>query len=63
MIDRDADLMVFDLMMVAHAWALKHWHFGPLFTIDEFIQAQVRMFLPAVVVQRRLTRYTSLLST
>lgn len=28
-VDVDADLVVFDLMMLAHGWALKHWHFAP----------------------------------
>ena len=32
--DVDADLVVFDLMMLAHGWALKHWHFAPALTID-----------------------------
>lgn len=31
----DVDLTVFDIMLLAHGWALKHWHFGPTYTLDE----------------------------
>lgn len=36
----DVDLMVYDLVMLAHAWALKHWHFGRLYDLDTYIHKQ-----------------------
>ncbi len=35
--DVDVDLTVFDIMLIAHGWALKHWHFGPIYTVNEYI--------------------------
>lgn len=53
----DPDLAVFDLMMLAHGWALKHWHFGPEFDLESYIDAQLRFALPSLVVASRLPRY------
>src|ERR1700758_2334181 len=36
--DVDVDLTVFDIMLIAHGWALKHWHFGPIYTAGEYIR-------------------------
>lgn len=38
--DTDVDLTVFDIMLLAHGWALKHWHFGTIYTLDEYIRLQ-----------------------
>ncbi|MFN3339041.1 MAG: TetR/AcrR family transcriptional regulator [Dietzia sp.] len=37
----DVDLMVYDLVMLAHAWALKYWHFGRLYDLDTYIRKQL----------------------
>ncbi len=47
--DVDVDLAVFDIMLLAHGWALKHWHFGPIYTVDEYIRLQTRYVLDALV--------------
>lgn len=44
-IDTDIDLMVFNLMMLAHGWALKHWHFGSRYSLDGYIRAQLTVAL------------------
>lgn len=38
--DADVDLVVFDIMLLAHGWALKHWHFGPNYSLDDYIRLQ-----------------------
>lgn len=40
--DVDVDLMVYDMVMLAHSWALKHWHFGTLYTLEVYIRKQMR---------------------
>ncbi|NDK90303.1 TetR/AcrR family transcriptional regulator [Gordonia desulfuricans] len=55
--DVEADLAVFDLMMLAHGWALKQWHFGAEFGFDAYVEAQLRMALPAMVIPERLAGY------
>lgn len=44
----DADLVTYNLMMQAHSWALKHWHFAAL-GLDGYIRAQTRYFLRALL--------------
>lgn len=46
----DVDLTVYDIMLIAHGWALKHWHFGPNYTVEEYIRLQTRHVLNALVV-------------
>jgi AcrR family transcriptional regulator len=44
----DVDLAVFDIMLLAHGWALKHWHFGPNYTLDEYIRLQTGYLLTSL---------------
>ncbi|WP_279097310.1 TetR/AcrR family transcriptional regulator [Gordonia bronchialis] len=53
----DTDLVVFDLMMLAHGWALKHWHFAPEFDLEHYTAAQLRFVLPTLVVADRVDDY------
>lgn len=57
----DVDLIVFDLMLLAHAWALKHWHFAKLYTVDEYIRLQIRFVLNTIVPADRRSQYGHLL--
>ncbi|ORW01021.1 TetR/AcrR family transcriptional regulator [Mycobacterium kyorinense] len=41
----DVDLVVFDIMLLAHGWALKQWHFGPNYSLDDYIRLQTRHVL------------------
>lgn len=47
--DVDVDLMVFDIMLLAHGWALKHWHFAERYTLDEYIRLQTRYALNSLM--------------
>jgi hypothetical protein len=47
--DVDVNLIVFDIMLIAHGWALQRWHFGPLYTVEEYIRLQTRHVLDALV--------------
>lgn len=46
--DVDVDLVVFDIMLLAHGWALKHWHFGPNYTLDDYIRLQTQHVLKSL---------------
>lgn len=37
----DVDLMAFNIMMMAHMWVLKRWHFRRRLTLEEFIDRQL----------------------
>ena len=51
--DVDVELVVYDVMMIAHAWALKHWHFAGRYTLHEYIDAQIGLVLAAILTRRR----------
>lgn len=57
----DPDLTVFNLLMLAHSWALKYWHFSALYSVDDFIRAQLEFVLPTMVVADRLDDYRHLM--
>ncbi|ANZ26383.1 transcriptional regulator, TetR family [Rhodococcus aetherivorans] len=58
----DVDLMVFDIMLLAHGWALKHWHFGAIYTLDEYIRLQTRFVLNTLLPAERRDDYAQLLT-
>jgi AcrR family transcriptional regulator len=60
--DVDVDIMVFDIMLLAHGWALKHWHFGPLYSLDEYIRLQTRYVLSSLISRDHRGRYAHLLA-
>ena len=57
----DVDLTVYDIMLLAHGWALKHWHFGTSYTVDEYITLQTRHVLRSLVAEGRRAEYAHLL--
>lgn len=56
----DVDLMAFDLMMIAHGWSLKHWHFAPKFTAETYARAQLRFVLESIVAPAHREAYRHL---
>lgn len=44
-----ADLVAYDLLLLAHAWALKHWYFEQTMTLDEYVSAQLALMLRALI--------------
>jgi len=37
----DVDLTAYDILMMAHMWALKHWHFRKRLTLEKYIDLQL----------------------
>lgn len=44
----DVDLMAFNIMMMAHMWVLKRWHFRRRLTLEEFVERQLGLILGLV---------------
>lgn len=57
----DVDLIVFDIMLLAHGWALKQWHFGPIYGIDQYITLQTRHLLTGLIADERRADYAHVL--
>ncbi|HUT72312.1 MAG TPA: hypothetical protein VMW89_16700 [Desulfatiglandales bacterium] len=44
----DADLMSYNIMMLAHMWALKGWHFKDRLSISKFVDLQTETVMAAL---------------
>lgn len=57
----DVDLTVVDIVLLAHGWALKQWHFGPIYSVDEYIVLQTRHVLTGLIAEDRRADYAHVL--
>ena len=57
----DLDLLVFDLMILAHGWALKHWHFPEHLDVHGYVAAQTAAMLRSVLAPQQHAAYRQLL--
>jgi AcrR family transcriptional regulator len=44
----DVDLMAYNILMLAHMWVLKRWHFKKRLTLDKYIDLQLATILNAL---------------
>lgn len=44
----DADLVVHNLLLVAHGWALKHWRLSTWLDLDTYVQRELDLVLGAI---------------
>lgn len=56
----DVHLFVYQLIMVAHAWAIKHWRVGQLATIDRYIEMQLDVLMHGLLTPRGIDSYAAL---
>jgi AcrR family transcriptional regulator len=57
LVDTDTELLAYDLLLMAHAWALKHWYFERAFDLDTYVRRQAAVVLRGVLDPRRRRRY------
>lgn len=62
LVDTDTDLFAYDLLLLAHAWALKHWYFERTLDFDGYVARQTALMLRVVIAPRRRARYRHLLT-
>jgi AcrR family transcriptional regulator len=46
--DADPRLVVQNLLLISHAWALKHWHVGRFLTLEQYIEQEFALLLASV---------------
>lgn len=51
-----------ELIVLAQAWALKHWYFGKLVTLDRYVEHQLALVLGGLVEPARQDAYRHLLT-
>ncbi len=57
----DPSLMSYNLLLLAHGWALKHWYFERTLTFDQYVADQTALALESVLNPRYRRRYAGLL--
>lgn len=57
----DVDLVSYNLLLLTHAWALKHWYFERTLSLDDYVREQTALALGALVPPRRRRSYAALL--
>src|SRR5579875_2579778 len=58
----DVDLVAYNLLLLAHAWALKHWYFRASLDLDTYIRRQTRLALGVLLGPERQASYAAELS-
>lgn len=61
LVDLDVDLVTYNLLLLAHGWALKHWYLERTLGFDDYVTKQTALALSAVVAPRRRRRHRHLL--
>ena len=61
LVDVDVELVSYDLLLLAHGWALKHWYFERTLALDDYVAKQTALALRALVKPRRRRSYRRLL--
>lgn len=61
LVDASPMMSAYNLIIVAHMWALKYWYFQPLMTVDEYATQQLAFTLSAIVTPSHRRRYAHLL--
>ena len=44
----DPELIVHNLLMIAHGWALKHWRLATMMSLEDYIRAETAMLLASI---------------
>jgi AcrR family transcriptional regulator len=57
----DADLVAYDMLLLAHAWALKHWHWEQTMTLDDYAAKQSALVLQGIIAPRARRKYARFL--
>ena len=56
------DLAAYDLLLLAHAWALKHWYFERTLSLEDYVERQLSLILKGILEPRHRRRYAALVS-
>ncbi|MDI3329248.1 MAG: TetR/AcrR family transcriptional regulator [Micrococcus sp.] len=59
----DARVLAYDLLLIAHSWALKHWYFAPLMDFADFVEHQAALMLSMAVHPDHRSTYADLFGT
>ncbi len=55
----DVNVLTYQIVMTAHAWALKHWHFKTIINLDNYIESSLDIMLNGVLTPSAEKRWSS----
>jgi len=61
LLDVDPDLIAYNLALLAHGWALKHWFLGPRQTLQQYIAFELGLILRSIIRPERMSDYCHLI--
>lgn len=56
----DIELLVYQIVMFSHTWALKAWRFRKLMTVNEYVERGLNLMLNATLTPRGMEAYRTL---
>jgi TetR/AcrR family transcriptional regulator, cholesterol catabolism regulator len=59
----DLELAAYDLLLLAHAWALKHWYFERTLSLETYVERQLALVLRSIIEPRHRREYAALIAT
>jgi TetR/AcrR family transcriptional regulator, cholesterol catabolism regulator len=59
----DVELAAYDLLLLAHAWALKHWYFERTLSLETYVERQLALVLRSIIEPRHRRKYAALIAT
>jgi TetR/AcrR family transcriptional regulator, cholesterol catabolism regulator len=48
----DVELLTYQIVMIAHAWALKAWHYAGMMTVDQYVDRNLALLLHPLLTER-----------
>jgi AcrR family transcriptional regulator len=57
----DSEIVAYDLIMLAHGWALKHWYLADVQTLDSYIALQTSLVFRGLIQSDKAAAYAHLL--
>lgn len=57
----EPELVAYDLILMAHAWALKSWYFSKTRDLESYISSQLALALRGIIAPKQRSRYDDLL--
>ncbi len=60
--DVDAHLLTYNLLLLAHGWALKHWYLERTLSFEDYVTKQTALILKGIITPRRKRAYSGLLN-
>jgi AcrR family transcriptional regulator len=58
----DVELVTYHMITMAHAWALKHWRFSEIFTLEGYIKDNIDLILHSLLTTHGWKHYSALQS-